>query len=221
MIDSKKAGKFMKILFFGDSITDMERNREVEIGNIFSYGNGYPYAVACELFKDDPTKYTIINKGISGNRSVDLYARIKSDVWNLQPNLLSILIGVNDVWHELSGNGVEIDRFENVYSMIIAETMNKLPNTKILLMEPFVLKGSATEDNWRLFQHVYEYAEVVKRLADKYGVYFLPLQEKFERAAAKHGVDSYLYDGVHPNVAGAKLIADAWIEMFKERIQLI
>ncbi len=208
----------MKILFYGDSITDMGRNREVDVGNIFSYGAGYPYAVACELFKEDPNAYTLINKGISGNRTVDLYARVKCDVWNFEPDLLSILIGVNDVWHEQAGNGVEIDRFEKVYSMLIEDTKKRLPGTEILLMEPFVLHGAATE-NWELFKQVYDYAKVVKKLADKYGLYFLPLQKKFDEAAEKYGPEPYLYDGVHPNVAGAKLIADEWVDYFRKNIK--
>ena len=80
---------------------------------------------------------------------VDLYARIKKDVWNLKPDVLSILIGVNDVWHEIgSRNGVEIDRFERVYRTLIKETLERLPDCKIMLLEPFVLKGAATEEQY-------------------------------------------------------------------------
>ena len=85
----------MKILFFGDSITDMARSREKD-GNAFGYGMGYVNSVSSTLKYEDPTKYEIINRGISGNRVVDLYARIKADVWNHNPDLISILIGVND-----------------------------------------------------------------------------------------------------------------------------
>lgn len=209
----------MKILFYGDSITDMGRNREAGVGSVWGLGAGYPFIVASELSKGNPVKHQIINRGISGNRIVDLYARIKADVWNLQPELLSILIGINDIWHEIGNqNGVDLVRFEKVYSMLIEDTLKKLPNVKIVLIEPFVLKGVATEENYDKFLQVKEYAKVVKKLADNYGLYFIPLQEKFDDLSAKYGVEPYLYDGVHPNVAGATLIADEWIKFFREKV---
>lgn len=216
----------MKILFFGDSITDMSRNREQnKPTDIFSYGSGYPIFVAGDLYKADPHKYEIINRGIGGNRIVDLYARIKTDVWNLSPDVLSILVGVNDIWHEINWqNGVDIERFEKIYRNLIEDTLKVLPNLKIILCEPFVLKGSATEntdeipDKYECFLAIYEYAKVVKKLAKEYNLYFLPLQEKFNEKAEKYGVEPYLYDGVHPMIAGATLIADEWLQLFKEKI---
>ena len=210
----------MKILFFGDSITDMNRNRNVEDGCIWSYGNGYPFFVAGELLKNAPDRYEIVNRGISGNRIVDLYARAKMDVWNEKPDVLSILVGVNDVWHELAnGNGVELDRFEKIYSMLIEDTLARVPEVKIILCEPFVLHGTATDGNFEAFTQVYSYAAVTKKLAEKYGLFFLPLQEKFDEAAAKFGPKPFLYDGVHPNVAGAALIAEEWLKLFNENIK--
>ena len=209
----------MKILFLGDSITDMGRSREVT-DEIWKYGVGYPIFVASSLYRENPTKHQIINHGISGNRIVDLYARIKSDVWNLKPDILSILIGINDVWHEIGNrNGVELDRFEKVYDMLLADTLSQLPNTQIVLCEPFVLKGSQTIEKFEQFKEVYKYAKVVKKLSQKYSTYFLPLQEVFDKAAAKFGTEPYLYDGVHPMVAGATLIADEWVKLFKNKIE--
>ena len=211
----------MKILMFGDSITDAYRNRELD-NDISSYGHGYVKYVAGELLCENPEKYEIINRGISGNRIVDLYARIKKDVWNESPDVLSILIGVNDVWHEVDGNnGVEIDRFEKVYRMLIEDTLKKLPNLKILLCEPFVLQGASTVnegDKWQRFLEVYDYAKVVKRLAEEYGLYYLPLQEKLSEAA-KGKETEYLGDGVHPVEKGAKLIANEWLQVFKTQIE--
>lgn len=212
----------MKILFLGDSITDMGRNREAEIGSVWSYGAGYPYVVKSELSRKNPLQYEIINRGIGGDRIVDLYARIKSDVWNHKPDLLSILVGVNDVWHEVCWqNGVELERFEKIYSMLIEDTLKVLPNLKIVLLEPFVLKGSATEEKYDGFLAVREYAKVVKKIADKYGLYFIPLQQKLDDYSKKYGVEQYLYDGVHPNVAGATLIADEWVRFFNSNKELL
>ena len=211
----------MKIVLFGDSITDMGRDRNSDLG-AFSYGHGYSNAITSQLTKENPLKYEIYNRGVSGDRSVDLYARIKRDVWNLYPNVLSILIGVNDVWHDLGEkpNGVDIVRYEKVYRAIIEETKEKLPNVKIILCEPFVLKGAATEEKFDQFEKVKDYAKIVKKLAEEYGLFFLPLQEQLNEAAEKFGAEKFLYDGVHPSLAGAGLIADAWLKLFKEQIDL-
>ena len=216
----------MKIVFFGDSITDMRRSyTEKQSSCIWSYGSGYPFLVASDLYRIDPIKYQVINRGVSGNGVVDLYARIKGDVWNLKPDVLSILIGVNDVWHEIqSGEGVDLARFEKTYRNIIEETLSELPNVKIILCEPFFLKGEATQSTqsnptkYERFKVVYEYAKVVKKLAEEYELCFVPLQEKFNEASKKFGEEQYLYDGVHPMIAGATLIADEWLKVFKELI---
>ena len=206
----------MKILFYGDSITDMGRNYNGDY-NAFGYGYGYVNYLSCMLKGDDPNKYDIINRGISGTRVVDLYSRIKVDCWNQNPDLISILIGINDVWHEIFGqNGVELDRFEKVYRMIIEDTLKKLPNVKFILLEPFVLEGSATKDNLDQFLEVKKYASVVKKLASEYGLGFVPLQDKFDEYAKKYGAVNYLYDGVHPDIAGGKLIADEWLKVFNQ-----
>ncbi len=207
----------MKIVFFGDSITDMGRSRERD--DVFGMGEGYVFYIAGDIKRENPSEQ-IINRGISGNRIVDLYARIKCDVWNLQPDVLSILIGVNDVWHEIGNqNGVELDRFIKVYDMLIEDTLKVLPNLKIVLCEPFVLKGAATELDYDKFLQVKDYAKAVKGLAEKYDLGFIPLQEKFDNAIKDGNACEYLYDGVHPNVAGARLIADEWIKYYNKNLK--
>ena len=209
----------MKILFFGDSITDMARSRDVD-GQAFGYGVGFVNSIASTLKYENPEKYDIINRGIGGHRIVDLYARIKVDVWNHNPDVISILIGINDIWHEIYGeNGVDLKRFERVYRMLIEDTKKNFPDIKIILCEPFVLKGEATnseEGQWEHFLQVKEYAKVVKKLAEDYGAAFVPLQAKFDELSEKYGVETYLYDGVHPATAGAKLIATEWLKVFNE-----
>lgn len=205
----------MKILFFGDSITDMGRYREYDD----HLGTGYVFYAAGDIKREDPS-VEVINRGISGNRIVDLYARIKCDVWNHKPDVLSILIGINDIWHEIaSRNGVELERFIKVFDMLITDTLKVLPNVKIILCEPFVLKGVATEENYERFLEVKEYAKAIKALAEKYSLEFLPLQEKFDKASEKTCASDYLSDGVHPNVAGARLIADEWMKLYNEKIK--
>lgn len=174
------------ILFQGDSITDAGRSRE----NDANTGVGYPTLVGGELGLKYPNQYKIYNRGISGNRIVDLYARIKVDIINLKPDIMSILIGVNDVWHEFgSQNGVDADKYYKVYSMLIEEVKEALPDVGIMIMEPFVLKASQTEnteecpDKWNIFNaEVKKRAVKAKEIARKYDLPFISLQDKFDEA---------------------------------------
>lgn len=177
------------ILFQGDSITDCGRNRE----DVSSTGVGYVHMVKGELGCEYPGEYEFINKGISGNRIVDVYARIKKDIINLKPEYLSLLIGVNDVWHELGGkhNGVAADKFEKIYDMLITEILEALPNVKIMIMEPFVLE------------------------AEKYGLSFIALQDKFNEACKLAPASYWLRDGVHPTPMGHWIIKNEWIKAFR------
>ena len=210
----------MKILFLGDSITDVGRN--THNGSLVSIGQGYPLLVDGFLSVKYPGEYEFENLGISGNRIVDVYARIKADCWNHAPDLISILIGVNDVWHEFGGkNGVEADRFYNVYKMLVTDTKKALPESrKMILMEPFVLNASATEGAWDLFRGETEKrTEAVRRIAEETGQIFLPLQAMFDEAAKKMPASYWLGDGVHPTPAGHQLIADAWVKTFEENFR--
>ncbi|MBQ3234554.1 MAG: SGNH/GDSL hydrolase family protein [Clostridia bacterium] len=209
----------MKIVFFGDSITDAGRNATHYMPN-FKYGYGYVFLLKAALSKKYPLKYDIVNVGISGNRIVDLLARIKRDVWNEEPDYISILVGVNDVWHEIQNkNGVEIDRYEKYYRDIIEESKKRLPNCKLIMLEPFVLKEEATEAKIDEFLQVKEYAKVVKKLAKEYEIPFVELQKDFDRLAEIYGVKPLLWDGVHPDVFGATVIADNWLKVFEENFE--
>ena len=116
-----------RILFQGDSITDTGRNRDNDV----SVGTGYANLLKSHLSAACPYQYKFYNRGISGNRVVDLYARIKIDMINLKPDYMSILVGVNDVWHEYTRkNGVIAEKFEMVYGLMIEELQQALPNLK-------------------------------------------------------------------------------------------
>lgn len=213
----------MKILFFGDSITDMGRRREYDglSDSAFSFGVGYPAFVAGELMQT-PKRYEVVNRGIADDESVNLYARIKKDVWNHNPDVLSVLIGINDLWHQIAPHrrtGVELSRYAKVYRNIVAETKERFPNIKIVLIEPFVQYGVGTKEFYDELLGIKAYAEEVKKIAEEYGAYFLPLQKALDEATEREGEGAFLYDGIHPTIAGAKLIADAWLKLFKEEIE--
>ena len=202
-----------KILFQGDSITDAGRSRE----NDAARGIGYPTLVSASLGFDRPDEFEFVNKGISGNRVIDLIARVKSEIINLKPDYMSILIGINDVWHEIEyQNGIETKRFEMYYNMLIEEVKEALPDIKIMILEPFVLKASATEENWDKFRSgAEEKAAAAKRVAQKNNLLFVPLMEKFDDAAKTAPNEYWLTDGVHPTAMGHELIKREWLKAFE------
>ena len=206
------------VLFQGDSITDCDRSRQ----NHARQGYGYATMVQGQLGYECPGAFTFQNRGISGNHIVDVYARIKADIINLKPDYMSILIGVNDVWHELGGNnGVAPDKFEKIYCMLIEEIKEALPALKIMILEPFVLPGSATKNDenpavWQSFDSlVRANAAAAKRVAEKYALPFIELQSGFDALCEKAPADYWLADGVHPTAMGHCFIKDKWMECFK------
>ncbi|MEE1198725.1 MAG: SGNH/GDSL hydrolase family protein [Acutalibacteraceae bacterium] len=209
------------ILFQGDSITDCSRVRE---GGT-DLGGGYARLVASNLGFDNVNEYEFINRGVSGNRIVDLYARIKCDIINLKPDYMSILIGVNDTWHEINHqNGVSAEKYEKIFDMLLTEVKEALPNIKIMVLEPFVLEGdanTATEEipnRWQLFKgDVLLHAAAAERIAEKHGCKYIKLQKLFDDAAKKSGNTAYwLRDGVHPSNFGHELIKREWLKAFDE-----
>ena len=205
----------MKILFQGDSITDAGRDRN----DFHDMGQGYAKfasAMIADSFPD--TEIEFINLGISGNRSDNLLARTERDIVDIQPDIVSILLGVNDVWHELSEspNGVELERWDKMYRMLIDDTLKVLPNIKIIICEPFVLEGAATSEQMDKFLEVQMYAKAAKQIAEDYNFPFVALQDMLHEAALRSEPKYVLDDGVHPATGGAKLIADAWLKVFNE-----
>ena len=205
----------MKILFQGDSITDAGRSRD----NDQYIGTGYPLLVKSALGYDFPGEYEFLNRGISGNRIVDLYARIKCDIINLKPDVMSILIGVNDVWHEFGAtpNGVSAEKFFKIYSMLIEEVREALPDIKIVILEPFSLKGCGNESYWEEFDtEVRKRAQMAKKVAEVYNLPFVELQKGFDELCQKQEASYWLGDGVHPTPMGHEFIKEQWINAFNK-----
>ena len=198
----------MKILFQGDSITDGARHRDCWF---FDYGCGYPCLIGAKLSYDNPNSFEILNRGVGGNRISDMYARMKKECWDIKPDIVSFLIGVNDVWHKWICNNNEIDceKYYDIYDMLIKHTLKELPNTKIVIMEPFLLKASATIEHYDEFRKEVDLRAIMaKKIAEKYKLLFIPLQEDFDKALNKAPAECWLADGVHPALAGSQLIAN-------------
>lgn len=210
-----------RILFQGDSITDCGRTAPNG-----GFGIGYPCFVKAQLEYEYPGEYEFINAGISGNRVVDLYARIKADFINIAPDYASIYIGVNDTWHEIEHrNGVDTEKFEKIYTMLLDEVKAACPDIKLMIMTPFVLEGPATcnteeiPNKFKLFKtDVAEKAGVAKKMAKKYGLPCIELQPIFDEACTRAPVAHWTGDGVHPTSADHEMIKRHWIAVFEQMI---
>ena len=200
------------ILFQGDSITDSNREKIKELpNNSLSFGEGYPYLIASELlFKNPKKNLQIYNRGISGNKVPDLDVRWEKDCISLNPSVLSIMIGINDFWHvkDLVYDGTP-EVFEDGYRNLLKKTKNYLPNTKIIICEPFILLGTNIDKGWP--EEFKEYQKIVKNLSDEFQTVWVPFQEVFNQALEYAPVSYWAPDGVHPSIAGSQLMANAWL----------
>lgn len=203
-----------KVLFQGDSITDCARNRE----NDRSLGEGWANMVAGKLGKEHPGKYTFVNRGVGGNRSIDLCARAEKDIIGIAPDYMSILVGVNDVWHGYDDNqdGICVKKFERNYRMLLDEILEALPNIKIMILGAFVTDGYVITQYGEEFRHEVELrAEATKRIANDYGLPFVDLQAVFDKACSEAPASCWTVEGVHPTPAGHALIAEQWLNTFE------
>lgn len=206
--------KQMTVLFQGDSITDGNRDRGSDLNHIL--GHGYAYIIAAKLGHDYAhLEPSFINRGVSGDRISDLYARWNEDAISLKPDVISMLIGVNDAWRQVNGEpGGATDRFERAYRHVLEETAEVLPETKLVLCEPFILQTGATVGRWEEWKRlISRYQETVLRLGAEFGAVHVPLQDAFTRAAEQADAAYWLWDGVHPTAAGHDLLAKRWLEV--------
>ena len=200
------------ILFQGDSITDSGREKINELpNNPVSFGEGYPFLIASKLLYKNPKKnLQIYNRGISGNKVPDLDLRWEKDCISLNPSVLSIMIGINDFWHvkDLAYDGTP-EVFEDGYRDLLKKTKNSLPNTKIIICEPFILLGTSIKKGWP--QQFKKYQNIVKNLSDEFQTAWVPFQEVFDQALEHAPASYWAPDGVHPSIAGSQLMANAWL----------
>lgn len=202
------------ILFQGDSITDSGRNKEdTGFNTARNLGSGYPMlAGAALLNKYEALNLKVYNKGISGNKVYQLAERWDKDCLDLKPDVLSILIGVNDIWHKLNGtyNGT-IEIYRNDYIALLERTMKALPNVKLIICEPFAVNGvKAVDDKW--YPEFYDYQKSAREIAKQFRATFIPFQSVYDEAQKRAPGSYWTGDGVHPTLAGAQLMAKAWMK---------
>ena len=211
--NSPQAGTTV-LLFQGDSITDCSRNRQITTPNDpRALGTGYPLLLTAALRERHPARdLQVFNRGVSGDKVIDLRARWQSDTLALHPAIISILVGVNDLWHTLSGRyDGTVEKYQAGYDALLASTRNALPGVTLIVLEPFALRTGAVTDAW--FPEFDRYRAAADRVARTNDAVFVPLHDMFQELARQNGPAYWAADGVHPTLAGHEAIARKWLEI--------
>lgn len=205
------------VIFQGDSITDAGRNKEDQGFNTSRIlGTGYAMLAAASLLeKHAALNLKIYNRGISGNKVYQLAERWDKDCLDLKPDVLSILIGVNDFWHKLNGNyNGTIEIYKNDFIALLERTKKALPNVKLIIGEPFAVPGiKAVDEKW--YPEFYDYQKAAREIAVSFGAVLIPCQSIYDEAQKQAPGVYWTGDGVHPTLAGAQLMAQAWLKTVK------
>ena len=205
------AAKGSVILFQGDSITDCGRNREsAEPNAAGALGTGYPLLITAAVLAAHAARgFKFYNRGISGNKVPDLQQRWTTDAIDLKPDVLSILIGVNDFWHKLDhGYNGTVQDYEQQYAALLQTTRDALPHVHLIVLEPFVLRTGAVDARW--FPEFDQRRAAAARVAARARATFVPLQTMFNQRTRTAPPEYWAADGVHPTPAGHAVIAEQW-----------
>jgi len=220
-ISEPNENKGLTSLFQGDSITDGNRTRNNDWNHVM--GHGYQYIISSRLWFDNPDKnYMFYNRGISGNRVKDLEPRWQKDALDLKPDVLSILVGINDVGAIINNRDPElIEQFEMHYTNILVQTKDVLPATQIVLCEPFILPVGRVKENLKNWETaVSKQQKIIRKLAKTFDTIYVELQEPFNKACKKAPAEYWIWDGIHPMPAGHELIAREWLKEVQMKINI-
>ena len=201
----------MRIVFFGDSITDCDRDR----GDLNSLGNGYVKILADKLRPIYPdTDIEVINKGISGDRVQELLARVQTDVIDLKPDAVVIMIGINNVWHKFThGKELDLAEFEQDLKELI--TKLKVAGIVVIFLEPFLLPAP---DKLRMRKVFNEELKIIDRVGEEMCDEFVAFDEMFNGLVESIPYTEYSLDGVHPTHRGSRLIANTAIKAIRKHL---
>ncbi len=206
----------MTMLFQGDSVTDTGRNRDLSEG-FESMGDGYPkvfHQLYNTLFPGN--KVNFVNRGISGNRTNHLLERYEEDFKNVKPDVISIMIGINNTWRNFDGGDdyCSAQRFEEEYEELLAKIKADMPDTKIMIIEQFALTAHPDRNTWQ--EDLDAKRDATRKLAFKYADWFVPMYDIITEAS-ENDFDLYELspDGVHPGDTGHSLIATEMMKAFE------
>ena len=196
--------KHIRVLFQGDSITDAGRDRR----NYFHLGEGYPSYAASLIREAHPEiQFEFINLGLAGNRTSQLFDRLYHDAIALKPDIISILIGINDVGHR-HGKDVIATTYEQTelnYRCIL-ERLRRETNAKIMILAPYLLDCT---DKVETREDLKTLLPIIRKLAAEYADVYVPLDELFEEVLKTQPEPLYYSgDGLHPNANGARFIGE-------------
>jgi len=208
-------------LFQGDSITDGNRTRNNDWNHVM--GHGYQYIIAAELGCDYPARqFRFFNRGNSGDKVSDLSARWQQDTLDLKPDLLSILVGINDVNAFIRGNEqYSSENYRKVYTSLLETTRQVFPDIELVLCEPFILYVGKVINKWTDYLRlVKEKQEIVRELARRFSAIHVPFQSAFDKALSRAPADHWIWDGIHLMPAGHELMAREWLQRVNRRVKI-
>ncbi len=202
----------LRVLFQGDSVTDCGRSRSDDT----DLGSGYAMMAAAGFAAHCPERQVqFLNRGVNGNRVHDLRARWEEDCLALQPDWLSLLIGINDTWRRYDRNDpTPVGAFVADYRAILEAATAQ--GIRLIMCEPFLLPVTPAQMAWR--EDLDPKIGAIRQLAQEYRVRFIPLDGLFAQAATQRRPDFWTPDGVHPSAAGHALIAQAWLKTFTQAL---
>ncbi len=215
----------MKILFQGDSITDGNRykSKASEWDKNHQIGHSYVYIITGLLGMQYPERgLEFVNRGISGNTAGELEMRWQTDALDIEPDVLSVLVGVNDCVRASTHavKDLSASRYEESYRSILRKSREKNPELKIILLEPFAYTDTQNIENAEIRRAILRTEQkIVRRLAEEFDAIFIPLQELFDKARTVREPSYWLWDGTHPTEAGHALIAKEFLKATKDIFQ--
>lgn len=209
-------------LFQGDSITDGARGRDGDPNHIM--GHGFAFSIASRAGAAFPErKLTFYNRGVSGNTVQDLESRWQDDTLSLRPDVLSVLVGINDTEKAVRTKNAEATaQFEAGYRHLLESTKAQLPHCLLVLCEPFLAPVGRVKEGWPAWQEQVKRLQAVsQRLAGEFGAVWVPLQTNFDNAALRAPADYWVWDGIHPTVAGHELIVQQWLKIVSKKLPFL
>lgn len=222
LVEDKTKG--LVFLFQGDSITDGNRGRNKDPNHIM--GHGYAFSVASRIGADfaefNPVFY---NRGISGNRVTDLEARWQTDTLDIKPDVLSVLIGINDASIMIKEPEVKettIDQFETSYRNILLQSKQQNPDGLFVLCLPFVYPAGRVKEDWDKYHNTVERLTVrTKKLAKEFETVLVDFPAVFDKAIKRMPAEYWMWDGIHPTVPAHELMAREWIKQVSSRLKFL